>query len=73
MNIGIYPNDILIFGRSLMACHKNIVIALVDDGLTTKQLILRENIILSAHNKNYADIVLKGSLELFGVEASNIR
>ena len=49
------------------------MIVLVDDGLTTKQLILRENIILRAHNKNYADTVLKGSLELFGVEASNIK
>ena len=73
IDIGIYPNDILIVDRSLTACHKDIVIALVDDGFTAKQLILGENIILRAHNENYADIVVKGSLELFGVVASSIR
>lgn len=75
INIGIYPNDILIVDRSLTACHRDIVIALIDDGFTAKQLILilGENIILRAHNENYADIVVKGSLELFGVVASSIR
>lgn len=52
--------------RSLSARNKDIVIALVDDGFTAKQLILGEHIILRAHNENYADIVVKGSLELFG-------
>ena len=73
IDVGIYPNDILIVDRSLIACHKDIVIALVDDGFTAKQLILGENIILRAHNENYTDIVVKGSLELFGVVASSIR
>ena len=73
VNIGIYPNDILIVDRSLTACHKDIVIALIDDGFTAKQLILSEHIILRAHNENYADIVVKGSLELFGVVSSSIR
>ncbi len=73
VNIGIYPNDILIVDRSLTACQKDIVIALIDDGFTAKQLILGENIILRAHNEDYADIVVKGSLELFGVVASSIR
>ena len=73
VNNGIYPNDILIVDRSLTACHKDIVIALVGEGFTAKQLILGENIILRAHNKNYTDIVVKGSLELFGVVASSIR
>ncbi|WP_227695532.1 Y-family DNA polymerase [Psychrobacter fulvigenes] len=58
---------------TLTACHKDIVIALVDDGFTAKQLILGEHIILRAHNDNYTDIVVKGSLELFGVVASSIR
>jgi DNA polymerase V len=49
------------------------VIALVDDGFTAKQLILGEHIILRAHNENYADIVVKGSLELFGVVVSSVR
>lgn len=44
-----------------------------DDGFTAKQLILGENIILRAHNENYTDIVVKGSLELFGVVTSSIR
>ena len=73
IDIGIYPNDILIVDRSLSAKNKDIVIALVDDGFTAKQLILGESIILRAHNENYADIVVKGSLELFGVVARSIR
>lgn len=66
-------NDGCVVARSLTACHKGIVIALIDDGFTAKQLILGEHIILRAHNENYADIVVKGSLELFGVVASSIR
>ncbi|SNT70936.1 LexA family protein [Psychrobacter sp. LV10R520-6] len=73
IDLGIYPNDILIVDRSLTACNKDIVIALIDDGFTAKQLILGENIILRAHNENYADITVQGSLELFGVVASSIR
>ena len=73
IDMGIYPNDILIVDRSLSARHKDIVIALVDDGFTAKQLILGEHIILRAYNENYADIVVKGSLELFGVVVSSIR
>ena len=73
IDIGIYPNDILIVDRSISARNKDIVIALVDDGFTAKQLILGENIILRAHNVNYPDIVFKASLELFGVVVSSIR
>ena len=40
IDMGIYPNDILIVDRSLSARNKDIVIALVDDGFTAKQLIL---------------------------------
>lgn len=73
IDMGIYPNDILIVDRSLTACHKDVVIALIDEGFTAKQLILGEHIILRAHNANYPDISVKGSLELFGVVASSIR
>lgn len=73
IDIGIYPNDILIVDRSISARNKDIVIALVDDGFTAKQLILSEHIILRAHNVNYPDIIVKGSLELFGVVVNSIR
>ena len=73
IDFGIYPNDILIVDRSLTACNKDIVIALIDGGFTAQQLILGENIILRAHNDNYADIVVKGSFELLGVVASSTR
>lgn len=73
MDIGIYPNDILVVDRSLSASNKDIVIALVDEGFAAKQLILGESIILRSFNDNYADIEVKGSLELFGVVASSIR
>ena len=73
IDMGIYPNDILIVDRSISARNKDIVIALIDEGFTAKQLILGEHIILRAHNENYADIVVKGSLELFGVVVSSVR
>jgi len=73
IDIGIYPNDILVVDRSLTASHKDIVVALVDEGFAAKQLILGETIILRSFNDNYADIEVKGSLELFGVVASSIR
>jgi len=73
IDIGIYPNDILVVDRSLTASHKDIVVALVDEGFAAKQLILGETIILRSLNDNYADIEVKGSLELFGVVASGIR
>ena len=37
INIGIYPKDNLIADRSFTACHKDIVIALIDDGFIAKQ------------------------------------
>ncbi|MGM8870768.1 translesion error-prone DNA polymerase V autoproteolytic subunit [Psychrobacter sp. 2Y5] len=73
IDIGIYPNDILVVDRSLTASHKDIVVALVDEGFAAKQLILGETIILRSFNDNYTDIEVKGSLELFGVVASGIR
>lgn len=73
IDVGIYPNDILVVDRSLTASHKDIVVALVDEGFAAKQLILGETIILRSFNDNYADIEVKGSLELFGVVASSIR
>ncbi len=73
IDIGIYPNDILVVDRSLTASNKDIVIALVDEGFAAKQLILGETIILRSLNDNYADIEVKGSLELFGIVASGIR
>lgn len=73
IDIGIYPNDILVVDRSLTATNKDIVIALVDEGFAAKQLILGDTIILRSLNDAYTDIEVKGSLELFGVVASGIR
>ncbi len=72
-DIGIYPKDVLVVDRSLTAKHKDIVIALVDDGFMAKQLILGEQIILRSHNDDYPDIVIKDNLELFGVVVSVVR
>lgn len=73
INVGIYPNDILVVDRSLTASNKDIVIAMVDEGFAAKQLILGETIILRSLNDDYQDIEVKGSLELFGVVASSIK
>lgn len=72
-DIGIYPHDILVVDRAITAKHKDIVIALVDDGFMAKQLILGDNIILRSHNPDYPDIVIKDNLELFGVVVSVVR
>lgn len=73
INVGIYPDDILVVDRSLTASNKDIVIALVDEGFAAKQLILGETIILRSLNDDYEDIEVKGYLELFGVVASSIK
>lgn len=72
-DIGIFPHDILVVDRSMQAKHKDIVIALVDDGFMAKQLILGETIILRSHNPDYPDIVIKDNLELSGVVVSVVR
>ena len=72
-DIGIYPHDILVVDRAITAKHKDIVIALVDDGFMAKQLILGDNIILRSHNPDYPDILIKDNLELFGVVVSVVR
>ena len=59
--------------RAITAKHKDIVIALMDDGFMAKQLILGDNIILRSHNLDYPDIVVKNNLELFGVVVSVVR
>lgn len=72
-DIGIYPHDILVVDRAITAKHKDIVIALVDDGFMAKQLILGDNIILRSHNPDYPDILIKDNLEVFGVVVSVVR
>lgn len=73
INTGIYPNYILTVDRLINARNKDIVIVLVNDSFTAKQLILDEHIVLRAHDESYADIVVEGSVELFGVVVSSIR
>lgn len=71
--IGIYPHDILIVDRAISPKHKDIVIALVDDGFMAKQLILGEEVILRSHNEEYSDIIVREHLEVFGVVVSVVR
>lgn len=73
IKIGIFPKDILIVDKSLNPCHKDIVIAMTEDGFTTKQLILAKQIILRSHNDDFADIVVKENLEVFGVVTGSVR
>ena len=72
-DIGIYPHDILVVDRAITAKHKDIVIALVDDGFMAKQLILGEEVILRSHNEEYSDIIVREHLEVFGVVVSVVR
>ena len=65
---GIYPNDILVVDRSLEARNRDLVVALVDNGFTLKQLHLRpgQKCRLVAANPAYPTIETN-ELEIWGV------
>lgn len=75
IELGIFPNDILIVDRSIEPVHGHVVIASVNGDLTCKQLETRPQVRLIAHNPNFEPIVFDelDSLEIFGVVRHNIR
>ena len=64
INIGIFPNDILIVDRSRDPMDGDIVIAVLDGELTVKRLVIRGNrITLVAENKKFPPIVVREDQE----------
>ncbi len=74
VNVGIYPNDILIVDRSLEASNRDIVIAVIDGETTVKRLITNHpnGIILQAESKHHKDIPVHGELHVWGVVTATI-
>ena len=76
INIGIFPNDILIVDRSLTARHSDIIIAAVYGELTVKKLFYKNNqVILLPENKKYRPIIIESedALDVWGVVINGIR
>ncbi|MDY7025304.1 MAG: translesion error-prone DNA polymerase V autoproteolytic subunit [Pseudomonadota bacterium] len=75
VDVGIYPNDLLIVDRSVEAQHGHIVIACLNGEMTVKQLSLKPKMQLIAHNPNYPNLAIRGEdeFELFGVVVHAIR
>ena len=68
INVGIFPNDLLIVDRSIEPIHNKIVIAIVDGEFTVKRLYKQGDVIkLLAENAAYPPIEIKGELEIWGV------
>ncbi len=68
INVGIFPNDLLIVDRSVEATHNKIVIAVVDGDITVKRLYRQNGVVrLLPENEAYAPIEIKGELEIWGV------
>lgn len=71
---GIHDGDIVVVERSKAARSGDIVIAIVDNEFTLKELgTERGRFILKPHNKAYPVIRPKGELELFGVVTGLVR
>jgi len=76
INAGIFPDDLLVVDRSLQAVSGNVIIALLNGGLTVKRLYQhKERVILCAENNNFSDIKIgKGdSFSIWGVVTNVIR
>lgn len=73
---GIYPGDVLVVDRSLVARHGDTVIASVDGELTVKELCHRDGeICLLARNPAYPPITFAPpqELDVFGVVTGVVR
>jgi len=74
INVGIFPNDILIVDRSLKAENGKVVIAVIDGELTVKKYKEEgKKITLKAENESYEDIEFqKGSEALIWGIVTNV-
>jgi repressor LexA len=74
IDAGIHDGDIAVIDRSLAAKAGDFVVAIVDNELTLKELASeRGQFILRPHNKAFAVIRPKGSLEIYGVLVGLVR
>lgn len=73
---GIFDGDLLVVDKSIAPTCGKIVIAIIDNEITIKRLVLRDNkAVLKAENSRYKDIELQEGQELliWGVVTSSIK
>lgn len=73
---GIFDGDLLVVDKSIAPTCGKIVIAIIDNEITIKRLVLRDNkTVLKAENSRYKDIELQEGQELriWGVVTSSIK
>lgn len=76
IDAGIFPEDLLVVDRSLKAISGNVIIALLNGGLTVKRLFQHKAIIiLCSENKNFSDIKIAqdDKFSIWGVVTNVIR
>ncbi len=75
IDVGIFPEDILIVDRALEAKEGDIVIAAYNGEFTVKKLVLKPTPQLVAMNAKYAPILIQSldDFEIFGVVTKSIR
>lgn len=66
---GIFPGDVLVVDRSLIAKHGDIVIAALNGELTVKKLEAKPTLRLVSMNSNYSAVEIpeETDIEIFGV------
>ncbi len=71
---GIFPGDVLVVDRSLIAQHGDIVIASLNGELTVKKLETKPKIRLVPMNSKYLPIEIPGEtdMEIFGVATTTV-
>lgn len=74
IDAGIHEGDIVVVERTTAAKSGDIVVAIVDDEFTLKELgVEKGKFILKPHNPSYPVIRPKGQLEIFGVVTGLVR
>lgn len=75
LEAGIFPNDILVIDRALVAAQGDIVLATYRGAFTVKELVLRPKLSLVPHNPNYPTVMITDGddFEVFGVVSSVVR
>ena len=74
IDAGIHDGDVAVVDRSLSAKAGDFVVAIVDNEFTLKQLAVeRGAFVLRPHNKAFAVIRPRGTLEIYGVVVGIVR
>jgi DNA polymerase V len=76
LEAGIMPGDVLVVDRGQEAVSGQIVIAVVDNDLTVKRLVIKDRrVILKAENQNFPEVIIPegAKVEIWGIVVGVIR